>query len=136
MKANKRKNFFFGISVLMLFSFQSYAQETQWIKIIVDNELEISINYVSCDNPILKIINNSSVSKTINWKEKIVNYLNETEQPLNNGNLKTLTIDANSVLIGDCNLSNSTLNVNPGNVVEPIGDGICTIEITDFLINP
>lgn len=73
MKTNQPKNFFFGIIVLMLFSFQTYAQDS-WTLHSEVSGVQAYYQITSCQTEsvvCIKFINANSYAVNIAWDEQM-----------------------------------------------------------------
>ncbi|SHI28844.1 hypothetical protein [Algibacter luteus] len=112
MKTNQLKNFFRGIIVFMLFSFQTYAQDS-WTLLKEESNIQIFYELIPCESgqnidPIefaeqgdlrhetfkLKIINNNASSKSITFSK--VTTTNNSDE------LETISVVSGTTLLQTC----------------------------------
>ena len=110
--------------------------QASWILTHENNGVKIYLNYDDCEYTLIKIVNETNTSKTIDWKEKVVDYLNESEIIMNSGLGKSISISGNSTLQGNCtDQETEALVVQTPSQFESIGDGTNELELFDVTIN-
>jgi hypothetical protein len=115
MKTKQRKNFFFGIIVLMLFSFQTYAQDN-WTLLKEEAGIQVYYQPVDCETQFdveplelitamenrhetfkLKVINSNTSSKSITFSK-----VTKTDT---SDELITVSVNAGTTMFETCEAS-------------------------------
>lgn len=135
MKTNQPKNLFLGIIVLMLFSIQTYAQDT-WTLLKEESNVQVFYQAVQCvtaqnldpldieavddrhDSFKLKIVNNSASNTSVTFSK-----ITKTDD---SDELKTITVPSGTTLLESCEVAPKLILTKQDGDQYPIA-------VTDFL---